>query len=57
MALDSRDLDIAKEEKMFVFTISLLDATIQDGGTKERGDNVDGKVNPQTETKNQESYC
>jgi len=39
MALDSRRLDIAEvEEKMFEFTISLLGATIQDGGTRERSD-------------------
>ena len=36
-ALDSRRLDIAKVEKeMFEFTISLLGATIQDDGTRER---------------------
>ena len=36
-ALDSRGLDIAEvEEKMFEFTISLLGATIQDGGMRER---------------------
>jgi len=33
MALDSRELNIAEvEEEMFEFAISLLDATIQDGG-------------------------
>ena len=38
-ALDSRGLDIAEvEEKMFEFTISLLGATIQDGGMRERSD-------------------
>jgi len=57
IALDSRGLDIAKKEKMFVFAISLLDATIQDGSTKERSNNVDRKINSQIETKNQESYC
>ena len=39
MELDSRVLDIAKEEeKMFKFAISLLGATIQDGSIKERSD-------------------
>jgi len=37
MALNSKRLDIAEvEEEMFEFTISLLGATIQDGGTRER---------------------
>jgi len=41
MILDSRGLDIAEEEeKMFVFAISLLDATIQDGGISERSNEV-----------------
>ena len=38
-ALDLRELDIAEiEEIMFVFIISLLGATIQDDGMKERSD-------------------
>jgi len=38
-ALDSRGLDIAEEEeKMFVFAISLLGATIQDSSIRERSD-------------------
>jgi len=37
MALDSRGLDIAEvEEEMFEFAISLLGATMQDGGTRGR---------------------
>ena len=38
-ALDSRGLNIAEIEKItFVFAISLLSATIQDGSMKERSD-------------------
>ena len=37
--LISQGLDMAEvEAKRFVFAISLLDTTIQDGGMKERGD-------------------
>jgi len=40
-AVDLRRLDIAEEEeKLFVFTISLLDATIQDGGIRERSNDM-----------------
>ena len=45
MALDSRGLDIAEvEEKMFEFTISLLGATIQDGGTREESMSLELKI-------------
>jgi len=39
--LDSRGLAIAKEEeKIFKFAISLLDATIQNSGIKERSNDI-----------------
>ena len=39
MTLDSTGLDMAEvEENMFEFIISLLGATIQDGGMRERSD-------------------
>ena len=42
MVLNSRGLDIAEEEEyIFVFTISLLDTTIQDGSTRERSNACD----------------
>ena len=42
MAMDSRELDIAeKEEKMFIFAISLLDTIIWDGGMRERSNYSD----------------
>jgi len=42
MVLNSRGLDIAEEEEyIFVFTISLLDTTIQDGSTRERSNTCD----------------
>ena len=41
MALDSRVLDVAEEEeKMFVFAISLLGATIQDSGTRKKSNDI-----------------
>jgi len=42
MVLNSKGLDIAEEEEyIFVFTISLLDTTIQDGSTRERSNTCD----------------
>ena len=36
--LESLRLNIAEELKMYLFKISLLDATIQDGSIRERND-------------------